>query len=245
MHRHDAVHSLDSPIIHIHHDLQGLRCGPLARPGAVVDEHDAVARVEGVSEEVFGHFQVREEPRPRAQPCLLFCRDAIDIHLLPDLEFLVGAHDELVHILVRGRFRVDFRDVFEEVILVHLLLEHLLRVPRRCSHLEHAALDDQIAHAKARRRAVEHPLFDGVGRHQPDHECLFCLPDSVDARLGLLVHHGVPIGVEDDDRVCRLKVHALPPSAGREDEDEDVRVWSVELLYQIRALIAARRSDQL
>ena len=40
--------------------------------------------------------------------------------------------------------------------------------------------------------------------HQSDDERLLGLAYAVDARLGLLVHHRIPVAVEDDDRIRRL-----------------------------------------
>ena len=44
--------------------------------------------------------------------------------------------------------------------------------------------------------------------HESDDKRLLSLANTVDARLGLLVHHWIPVAVEDDDRVRRLPLEA-------------------------------------
>lgn len=47
----------------------------------------------------------------------------------------------------------------------------------------------------------------------------------------LSVHGGVPVRVVEDDRVGACEVHAHSAAAGRQDEDEQLRV-RVEALHQ-------------
>lgn len=104
-----------------------------------------------------------------------------------------------------------------------------------------ALLNDEFLQAALDVRAFEEVLLDGAARCQAVDKHGFRLPDAVRAVLRLQVLLRVPVRVEQDHRVRRREVDALPASPGAEEEDPAcrVRVERPDLLVAVGLLDAA------
>ena len=94
--------------------------------------------------------------------------------------------------------------------------------------VEHARLDDLLVHVQLEPGRGQDSLLDGVDHHETQNSDLVLLPDSVSPILGLEILVRVPIGVEDDDRVGGLQVQPETSGSSGEQEDEVLRVGTVE-----------------
>ncbi len=113
------------------------------------------------------------------------------------------SRDDFVYLLIIWNFVFLIIDVF-------LSFDKLLNF--RPSFLiawflvEHSGLNNKIVQKFLQRGSVEDFLFDWGVRYEPEDPDLVFLAYSVGPVLRLLIHHGIPIGVENYDGIGRLGV---------------------------------------
>jgi hypothetical protein len=70
-------------------------------------------------------------------------------------------------------------------------------------------------------------------------------PDSVRSIFGLFIHLRVEVRVKDDNSVCNLQVESVTSSPGRQQEDEVVSEFVLELHDILMALLLLHASIKL
>ena len=68
-------------------------------------------------------------------------------------------------------------------------------------------------------------------KHKPNSSPGLCCSMTVSTYLSLLIHRWIPVAVVEDYSVCSGEIDSNPPTAGAENEEEDL--WrGVEFLHQ-------------
>lgn len=110
--------------------------------------------------------------------------------------------------------------------------------------VKHTSLDDLFVHVQLVAGGGKDTFLHGSDCHETEYAHFVRLTNTVSTILSLKILMGIPVRVENDDRVGRLQVETQATGTGRQQEEEVVRRLVVELFEQITAIIRFRCTIQ-